>query len=213
MIMRIPGCKSMDEISADGQPAGSERASCGTLEKLRSGAQLPPDFLEKRWVQIFRRVFGPIHPGYLICTLLLLFFLSFFFAIRLLEWVFILLPMSSFCILALAVGIVAHLVGTEYRVPDRRVPFEEIEKDFEARDILQGIVSLVALASFLALGALFFGLVGAFAALAFFLLGILALFPYLVVTSRVHPCTYCNRPAVFRKFRGRWTCVVCGNPS
>jgi ribosomal protein L37AE/L43A len=42
--------------------------------------------------------------------------------------------------------------------------------------------------------------------------GILASFLYLSVTSRVHLCVCCNRPAVFRRFRGNWTCVVCGKP-
>jgi len=202
----------MDKTNANGQPMCSECTSSASLVKSRSGARLPPDFLEKRWVQVFRMVFGPIHPGYLICAILLLFVLSFLFAIRLLEWVFIQLPMSAICISAFAVGAAAHLLDTEYRVPDRRLPLEEIEKDFEARGILQGIVFLVGFVLFLALGALFSGLLGAFAALAFFVVGILASFLYLSVTSRVHLCICCDRPAVFRSFRGRWTCVVCGKP-
>jgi len=212
MTSNAPGCDSMNKMSTNGQLLSSECTSSASLAKYRSGARLPPDFLEKRWVQILRMVFGPIHPGYLICSILVLSILLLFFAIGVLGWVFMHLLASVICISAFAISTVTFLADTEYRVPDCRLPFEEVKKDLETRDTMQGIAIIVGFVLFPVLGGLSSGLLGAFAAFAFYFGGIFATFLYLGVTSRVHLCAYCNQPAVFRKLRDRWTCVVCGKP-
>ena len=211
MMSETPGYKSMDETSTDSRPVSFECTPSAGLVALRSSAQLPLDFLEKRWVRIFRKIFGPINPGLLIFGVV---FLSLFIWLvcEFLSWVFAQPPLLAMCISAFGAATASLLVSPDYRVPDIRLPLEEIKRDFELRDTVFAIFFLATLVLFLAMGTLFYGVAGFAVVLAFFGIGVFATFPYLSLTSQIHLCACCARPAIFRKFRGRWTCIVCGNP-
>jgi len=190
----------------------SECTSSTNLVKFRSGSQLPLDFLEKKWVQILRRLFGPVHPGYFILGILFFPLSLFVIAASIWLWFFANPVLLGICIAAFAAGAAVISLETELKVPDIRLPVEKIRRCFEARDTLQGLVFLAGFVLCLALAALFSGLAALPVVLLFFVAGMLGTFLFLAVTSRVYPCVRCNRPAIFRRFRGNWTCVVCGNP-
>jgi hypothetical protein len=180
--------------------------------KSRSSEELPYDFLDRRWVKTVQSLFGPIHPGYMIVLFILALILLSLFAIRLLEWALLQLSMSAVCISAFSLGVAGNLLDSGYMVPDHLLPMEVSKKRFELRDTLQIVVVVVGMPMFLAVGALLSGLLGIFAVLAFFVVGAMASFLYLTLTSQVHLCICCGRPAIFRKLRGRWTCLLCGSP-
>lgn len=212
MTSVIPRRDYMSMAKLNDQLTGFEDALSASLMKFRFDARLPSDFLEKGWVRIFRMILGPIHPGYVIGALLFVPFGVFVIAASLWLWLFASQLLLLICISILVVGVAVILADNEYRVPDRRQPFEEIKKNFEARDTTQGVVFLVGLVFFSALAVLVSGWAALPVALLFFVAGITASFLYLAAASRVFQCTQCNRPSVFRKFHGRWSCVACGLP-
>lgn len=202
----------MKEANPDPQSGRPECTPGAYMMKSRSSEKLPHDFLDRRWVRTIRSVFGPVHPGYMVVSFILAFLLVILFAIRLPEWVMLQLPVSAVCISAFSLGMATNLLDSGYMVPDRQLPTEVATKRFESRDTLQIVFFVVGLVMSLAIGALLSGLLGVFAVLSFFVIGVMASFLYLTATCQVHLCVCCGQPAVFRKLRGRWTCLLCGSP-
>jgi len=188
-----------------GQMAGSEGISSVSSVTQKFLSDLPCDLLDKSRRRLFLKV-------------LILAFLGMGFSFMLvvaigaivLFWFSSQPTMLIVCILAMVVGAATVLLDADFKVPDLRLPLADIERNYKSRDTLQ-IAFSVSWLLFLGLGAVFSGVEGFVALMASICVGLFASLLYSVISSRVRLCSCCSRPARFRKFRGKWTCIMCGN--
>jgi len=169
-------------------------------------SDLPCDLLDKSRRRLFLKVFVLAFLG-------TMFFFTLVLAIGAIDLWLSWQPVTVMvCILATVGGAAAVLLEADLKVPDLRLPLANIERDYKLRETLQiafGISWLVLLG----LGAVLWGWEGFIALMASICVGLCASSLYSVISSRVCLCSCCNRPARFRKFRGKWTCIMCGQLS
>jgi len=187
-----------------GQIAGSEGISSASSVTQKFLSHLPSDFLDKRRRRLFLKVFFIAFLGIVFSFMLVV-------AVGAVGLWFSSQPtMLMVCILAMVMGAATVLLDADFKVPDLRSPLADIERDYKYRNTLQtafGVSWLVLLG----IGAILSGVEGFIALMASISVGLFASLLYSVISSRVRLCSCCNRPARFRKFRGKWTCIMCGN--
>jgi hypothetical protein len=215
--------------------------NCGADASTINGnaSVFPPDFLNRKWVDSFRKKFGPLNPTHVVVfgplglVAAVVLFLFFVHTIR--DIFSSPVSLEFFCLLASAVSFVAVLLDTEFAVPDRSIPVKESKRILKKRDRLHAFAVLVSALFVLGMAAWASaleglitweelgwsqdgvatwasGLAGFIIAVVFFALGGCLAGSYLAFTIHVHVCPVEGLPKAFRKYRGCWACTSCGTP-
>jgi len=113
--------------------------------------------------------------------------------------------------IAVLCGGATVLVDVELKVPDTRLSLGDLEREYRLRDAMQ-IALVISCMILIAFGSVVWGWKGFIGLTASTCLGLFATAIYSVVSNRAIPCSRCGRVTRFRKFRGNWTCIMCGEP-
>ncbi len=169
---------------------------------------LPADYLDRRYIRAFRRVFGPVQPGYFWVGMIFVFFVVLGVA---------LVQSTS----GLSVGLVpsvavAGVSGFALLWADGS--FAPVPRDAARRE-LTAIARRIRLAQWVFLlgllvsvgsGYALAGAGGFLAAGTGFFFGFAVILLWLFASSRLAMCDYDGGVTVHRRYRGRWTCLRCG---
>lgn len=114
-------------------------------------------------------------------------------------------------ITAVSCGGAAVLVDVELKVPDTRLSLGDLEREYRFRDAMQ-IALVISCVILIGFGSVVWSWKGFIGLTASTCLGLFAAAIYSIVSNRASPCSHCSRVTRFRKFRGNWTCTMCGEP-